>query len=118
MKNSLNDCVVIGESNKIFDIMLAYNMYLDNQIECSCYNDASNQAKGLYKAFASYIGEYPQALLTLQFMKDIIKSCDGLEKIVLYRNEYYYLYDNTLDCTKIFIRDLKIVGNVLIIFCD
>lgn len=75
MKISLNDCVVIGESNKIFDIML-------------------------------------------QFMKDIIKSCDGLEKIVLYRNEYYYLYDNTLDCTKIFIRDLKIVSNVLIIFCD
>ena len=118
MKISLNDCVVIGESNKIFDIMLAYNMYLDNQIECSCYNDAGNQAKKLYKAFASYISEYPQALLTLQFMKDIIKSCDGLEKIVLYRNEYYYLYDITLDCTEIFIRDLKIVGNVLIIFCD
>lgn len=54
MKISLNDCVVIGESNKIFDIMLAYNTYLDN----------------------------------------------------------------TLDCTKIFIRDLKIVSNVLIIFCD
>lgn len=107
MKISLNDCVVIGESNKIFDIMLAYNTYLDNQIECSCY-----------KAFASYISEYPKALLTLKFMKDIIKSCDGLEKIVLYRNEYYYLYDNTLDCTEIFIRDLKIVGNVLIIFCD
>lgn len=110
MKITLNDCVVIGESNKIFDIMLAYNMYLDNQIECSCYNDASNQAKGLYNAFASYISEYPQALIKLQFMKDIIKSCDGLEKIVL--------YDNTLDCTEIFIRDLKIVGNVLIIFCD
>lgn len=70
MKINLNDCVVIGESNKIFDIMLAYNTYLDNQIECSCYNDASNQAKGLYKAFASYL------------------------------SEYYYLYDNTLDCTK------------------
>lgn len=55
MKISLNDCVVIGESNKIFDIMLAYNTYLDNQIECSCYNDAGNQAKGLYKAFASYL---------------------------------------------------------------
>lgn len=110
MKISLNDCVVIGENNKIFDIMLAYNTYLDNQIECSCYNDAGNQAKGLYKPFASYISENPQALLTLQFMKDIIKSCDGLEKIVL--------YDNRLDCTEIFIRDLKIVGNVLIIFCD
>lgn len=118
MKINLNDCVLIGESNKIFDIMLAYNTYLDNQIECSCYNDAGNQVKGLYKAFASYISEYPQAILTLRFMKDIIKSCDGLEKIVLYRNEYYYLYDNTLDCTKIFIRDLKIVANVLIIFCD
>lgn len=119
MKISLNDCVVIGESNKIFDIMLAYNTYLDNQIECSCYNDAGKQAKGLYKAFASYISNYPQALLTLQFMKkNIIKSYDGLEKIVLYRNEYYCLYNIALDCTKIFICDLKIVGNVLIIFCD
>lgn len=51
-------------------------------------------------------------------MKISLNDCDGLEKIVLYRNEYYYLYDNTLDCTKIFIRDLKIVANVLIIFCD
>lgn len=33
MKITLNDCVVIWESNKIFDIMLAYNTYLDNQIE-------------------------------------------------------------------------------------
>lgn len=32
MKISLNDCVVIGESNKIFDIMLAYNTYLDKYI--------------------------------------------------------------------------------------
>lgn len=118
MKINLNDCVVIGESNKIFDIMLAYNSYLDNQIECSCYNDADNQAKGLYKAFASYISEYPRALLTLQFIKDIIKFCYGLEKIVLYNNEYYYLYDNALDCTGIFVRDLKIVGNVLILICD
>lgn len=116
MKINLNDCVVTGESNKIFEIMLAYNMYLDDQIDCSCYNDAGRQAKGLYKAFALYITEYPQEL-TLQFMKDIIKSCDGLEKIVLYNDEYYYLYDNTLDCTEISICDLKIVGNVLILIC-
>lgn len=32
MKISLNDCVVIGKSNKIFDIMLAYNTYLDKYI--------------------------------------------------------------------------------------
>lgn len=51
MKINLNDCVLIGERNKIFDIMLAYNMYLDDQIECSCYNDAGKQAKGLYEAF-------------------------------------------------------------------
>lgn len=51
-------------------------------------------------------------------MKNIIKSCDGLEKIVLYHNEYYYLYDNAVDCTNIFVRDLKIVGNVLILICD
>lgn len=118
MKINLNDCVVIGESNKIFDIILAYNTYLDNQIECSCCNDGVNKAQELYKAVALYIGEYPQALLTLQFMKNILKSCDGLEKIVLYRNEYYYLYNITLDCTEIFIRDIKIVGNVLILFCD
>lgn len=66
MKINLNDCVLIGESNKIFDIMLAYNMYLDDQIECSCYNDAGKQA----------------------------------------------------NCTDIFVRDLKIVGNVLILICD
>lgn len=71
MKINLNDCVLIGESNKIFDIM-----------------------------------------------KTIIKSCDGLEKIVLYHNEYYYLYDNAVDCTDIIVRDLKIVGNVLILICD
>lgn len=118
MKINLNDCVLIGESNKIFDIMLAYNMYLDDQIECSCYNDAGKQAKGLYEAFASYITNYPQALLSLNFMKNIIKSCDGLEKIVLYHNEYYYLYDNAVDCTDIFVCDLKIVGNVLILICD
>ena len=118
MKINLNDCVLIGESNKIFDIMLAYNMYLDDQIECSCYNDAGKQAKGLYEVFASYITNYPQALLSLNFMKNIIKSCDGLEKIVLYHNEYYYLYDNAVDCTDIFVRDLKIVGNVLILICD
>ena len=117
MKINLNDCVLIGESNKIFDIMLAYNMYLDDQIECSCYNDAGKQAKGLYKAFASYITDYPQEL-SLNFMKSIIKSCDGLEKLVLYHNEYYYLYDNAVDCTDIFVRDLKIVGNVLILICD
>lgn len=38
MKISLNDCVVIGESNKIFDIMLAYNMYYylyDNTLDCT-----------------------------------------------------------------------------------
>lgn len=116
MKINLNNCEIIGDSNKIFDIMLAYNMYLDDQIDYSCYNDAGNQAKGLYKAFASYITEYPQEL-TLNFMKDIIKSCDGLEKIVLYCDEYYYLYDNALHCTEIFVRDLKIVGNVLILIC-
>lgn len=32
MKISLNDCVVIGENNKIFDIMLVYNTYLDKYI--------------------------------------------------------------------------------------
>lgn len=118
MKINLNDCEVIGDSNKIFDLMLAYNMYLDDQIECACYNDADKKIVSLYKAFASYLGEYPQALLTLGFMKDIIKNCDGLEKIVLYQNEYYYLYDGVLECSHIFVRDLKIVGNVLIIFCD
>lgn len=51
MKINLNDCVLIGESNKIFDIMLAYNMYLDDQIECSCYNDAGKKAKGLYEKY-------------------------------------------------------------------
>lgn len=117
MKINLNNCEIIGDSNKIFDIMLAYNTYLDNQIECSCYNDAGNKAKGLYKAFASYITEYPKEL-TLSFMKDVIKSCDGLEKIVLYCDKYYYLYDNALHCTEIFVRDLKIVGNVLILICD
>ena len=117
MKINLNDCVLIGERNKIFDIMLAYNMYLDDQIECSCCNDAGKQIKGLYEAFASYITNYPQEL-SLSFMKTIIKYCDGLEKIVLYHNEYYYLYDNALDCTDIFVRDLKIVGNVLILICD
>lgn len=117
MKINLNDCIVIGESNKIFDIMLAYNMYLDDQIECSCYNGADKKIVSLYKAFASYIGEYPQTLLSLSFMKNIIKYCDGLEKIVLYQNEYY-LYDEALDDLHIFVCDLKIVGNVLILICD
>ena len=58
-------------------------------------------------------------MLSLNFMKkNIIKSCDGLEKIVLYHNEYYYLYDNAVDRTGIFVCDLKIVGNVLILICD
>lgn len=70
------------------------------------------------KLFASYITNYPQALISLNFMKTIIKSCDGLEKIVLYHNEYYYLYDNAVDSADIIIRDLKIVGNVLILICD
>ena len=118
MKINLNDCLVIGESDKIFDFMMAYNMYLDDQIECSCYNDADKKIVSLYKAFASYLTEYPQALLSLKFIKDIVKSCDGLEKIVLYQNEYYNLYDRAIDDLHIFVRDLKIVGNVLILICD
>lgn len=118
MKINLNDCVLIGESNKIFDIMMAYNMYLEDQIDSTCYNDAGKCSIKLYEAFNSYIQEYPQALLSLKFMKSIVKSCDGLEKIVFYKNEYYYLYDSAMDCDGIFVRSIKIVGNVLIFICD
>lgn len=118
MEINLNDCKVIGESNKIFDIMLAYNMYIDEQIESNCCNEISKQICSLYKTFASYMKEYPESFITLSFMKDIVKSRDCLEKIVYYKNEHYYLYDRTLDCNGIYVRDIKIVSNVLILICE
>ena len=38
--------------------------------------------------------------------------------IVYYKNEHYYLYDRALDCNNIYVHDIKIVSNVLILICE